>query len=60
MKIGISIRNMGPQSTREIITGCAVSADEAGLDSLWITEHIGYAEFDTLRCAQYGDRLRRL
>lgn len=40
MKIGISIRNMGPQSTRSILTDCAVSADQAGLDSLWITEHI--------------------
>ena len=40
MKLGISIRNMGPQSTREIITDCAVAADQAGLDSLWITEHI--------------------
>ena len=40
MKLGISIRNMGPQSTREIMTDCAVSADQAGLDSLWITEHI--------------------
>ena len=40
MKLGISIRNMGPQSTREIISDCAICADQAGLDSLWITEHI--------------------
>ena len=40
MKLGISIRNMGPQSSRQIITDCAVAADQAGLDSLWITEHI--------------------
>ncbi len=40
MKLGISIRNMGPQSSREIITDCAIAADQAGLDSLWITEHI--------------------
>ena len=40
MKIGISIRNMGPQSSRDMITACAVAADQAQLDSLWITEHI--------------------
>ena len=40
MNLGISIRNMGPQSSREIVTECAVCADQAGLDSLWITEHI--------------------
>lgn len=40
MKLGISIRNMGPQSSREIISDCAITADQAGLDSLWITEHI--------------------
>jgi probable F420-dependent oxidoreductase len=40
MKLGISIRNMGPQSTRTMIADCAVAADKAGLDSLWITEHI--------------------
>jgi probable F420-dependent oxidoreductase len=40
MKLGISIRNMGPQSSRETITSCAVAADKAGLDSLWITEHL--------------------
>jgi len=40
MKLGIGIRNMGPQSTRQIIGKCAVSADHLGLDSLWLTEHI--------------------
>jgi probable F420-dependent oxidoreductase len=40
MKLGISIRNMGPQSSREIISTCAITADQEGLDSLWITEHI--------------------
>ncbi len=40
MKIGISLRNMGPQSTREILSDCARAADQAGLDSLWITDHI--------------------
>jgi probable F420-dependent oxidoreductase len=40
MKLGINIRNMGPQSTRETLGACAVAADDAGLDSLWITDHI--------------------
>ena len=40
MKLGINIRNMGPQSSREIISACAVTADREGLDSLWIVEHI--------------------
>lgn len=31
---------MGPQSTQSTITDCAIAADRAGLDSLWITEHI--------------------
>jgi len=31
---------MGPQSSREVITSCAVAADKAQLDSLWITEHL--------------------
>jgi probable F420-dependent oxidoreductase len=40
MKLGVSIRNMGPQSSRSTMTDCAIAADKAGLDSLWITEHI--------------------
>ena len=40
MKLGINIRNMGPQSSREIISACAITADQEGLDSLWIVEHI--------------------
>lgn len=46
MKLGISIRNMGPQSSRETISACAIAADQAGLDSLWITEHIAIAPDD--------------
>ena len=40
MKLGVSIRNMGPQSTRKIIGDCALQADQLGFDSLWVTEHI--------------------
>jgi probable F420-dependent oxidoreductase len=40
MKIGITLRTMGPQSTGPLLEECAVAADEAGLDSLWIADHI--------------------
>ena len=40
MEIGISLRNMGPQSTRELLLECAQAADQAELDSLWVTDHI--------------------
>ncbi|MEE8580557.1 MAG: TIGR03619 family F420-dependent LLM class oxidoreductase, partial [Myxococcota bacterium] len=40
MKLGISLRNMGPQSSRQMLLDCARAADEAGLDSLWVTDHI--------------------
>lgn len=40
MKIGITLRNMGPQSTPDLMEGCAFVAEEAGLESVWITDHI--------------------
>ena len=40
MKIGVTIRNMGPESTPDMMLKCAVAAEEAGMDSLWITDHI--------------------
>ncbi len=40
MHIGVGIRNMGPQSTPEIMAACAQAAEGAGLDSIWITDHI--------------------
>lgn len=40
MKIGVSIRTMGPQSTRQIISECALHAEQVGLDSIWLAEHI--------------------
>ncbi|NNL67901.1 MAG: TIGR03619 family F420-dependent LLM class oxidoreductase, partial [Myxococcales bacterium] len=40
MKLGITLRNMGPQSVPEILVPCARAADAAGLESLWITDHI--------------------
>ena len=40
MKVGVSIRTMGPQSTRRVITECALYAEQLGLDSIWLAEHI--------------------
>ena len=40
MKLGVSIRLMGEASTRNTIRACAISAEEAGLDELWVPDHI--------------------
>jgi len=40
MKLGITIRNWGPQSTRELLADCARIADSSGLDSLWLNDHL--------------------
>ncbi|MBT5810752.1 MAG: TIGR03619 family F420-dependent LLM class oxidoreductase [Rhodospirillaceae bacterium] len=40
MNIGIGIRNMGPQSTREVMAACAGAVEEIGFESIWITDHL--------------------
>ena len=40
MKLGMHLRNAGPQSTRETIAACAKAAEAAGVDSLWVNDHI--------------------
>jgi len=40
MQLGVTLRNMGPQSRPETLVACARAADEAGLESLWITDHL--------------------
>ena len=40
MDIGVTIRNMGPQLTRELIAGCARAAEDMAFESIWITDHI--------------------
>ncbi|MAV25547.1 MAG: hypothetical protein CMQ05_05450 [Gammaproteobacteria bacterium] len=40
MQIGIAVRNMGVHATSDLISGIAVAADRAGLDTLWVTDHI--------------------
>src|SRR5579862_6317704 len=40
MQLGLYVRNMGPQSTREGIVACARAAEDAGIDDLWVADHI--------------------
>jgi probable F420-dependent oxidoreductase len=40
MKIGTTIRNMGPAATRDCIRYCAEHAEALGLAHLWVVDHI--------------------
>jgi len=40
MKVGAVVRNMGPESTRETIADCARAAERAGLDDVWVVDHV--------------------
>lgn len=40
MKIGISVRLMGPASQPDVLVGCAQAAERAGLDEIWVPDHI--------------------
>lgn len=40
MQLGMGLRNMGEVADRDTLTRCAVAADEAGLDSLWVFDHV--------------------
>lgn len=40
MRIGLYLRNMGPQSTRQTLLDCALAAEGAGIDDLWVADHI--------------------
>jgi len=39
-KLGLYLRNMGPQSTRDTLLASAQAADTAGIDDLWVADHI--------------------
>jgi probable F420-dependent oxidoreductase len=47
MKIGLSLRHMGPQSTRGLIADAARAAEEAGIDDLWVADHLALAPEDS-------------
>ncbi len=40
MRLGITLRNMGPASERPVLVACAEAAEHAGLDDVWVTDHI--------------------
>ena len=40
MKLGAIVRLMGPQSTRDILVECVRAAEDAGLDDVWVPDHI--------------------
>lgn len=40
MRLGLYLRNMGPQSTRATIQAGARAAEEAGIDDLWVADHL--------------------
>ena len=40
MRIGVTIRNMGAQSTAKTMARCATAAEAAGLESAWVVDHI--------------------
>jgi probable F420-dependent oxidoreductase len=40
IKLGLYLRNMGPQSQTDTIVACARGAEQAGIDDLWVADHI--------------------
>jgi probable F420-dependent oxidoreductase len=40
MNLGITVRSCGPESTRELLVDCVRAAERAGVDDLWIQDHI--------------------
>lgn len=40
MQFGTTVRNMGPAANTECISQCAVHAEQIGLDSVWVVDHI--------------------
>ena len=40
MEIGVTLRNMGPQSTVDTMVAGAQAAEALGFESIWITDHI--------------------
>ena len=40
MKLGITLRSMGPESTSRLLVDCVRSAERAGLDDVWVQDHI--------------------
>ncbi len=40
MKLGLMLRNMGPQSAPAVLFACAEAAEQEGLDDVWVADHV--------------------
>jgi probable F420-dependent oxidoreductase len=40
VRLGMVLRTMGEQSTRETLLACARAAEAAGLDEVWVVDHV--------------------
>jgi len=40
MRLGVVLRTMGEVSTRATLLGCARAAEQAGLDEVWVVDHV--------------------
>jgi probable F420-dependent oxidoreductase len=40
VKLGVTLRSMGPESTAQTLLACTLAAEAAGLDDVWIQDHI--------------------
>jgi len=40
MRYGLYLRNMGPQSTPATLRDCGRAAESAGIDDLWVADHV--------------------
>lgn len=48
MRLGIYLRNMGPASAPATVLACARAADAAGIDDLWVADHIAIPPDDAV------------
>jgi probable F420-dependent oxidoreductase len=40
VKLGAMLRNMGPESMPDALFACALAAEDAGLDDVWVADHL--------------------
>ena len=40
MKLGLALRNMGLQATRDVLVACARAAEDEGVDDVWVADHL--------------------
>jgi probable F420-dependent oxidoreductase len=40
VKLGVAVRSMGPQSAPDVLLACVRAAEAAGLDDVWVQDHI--------------------